>query len=222
LGWPSMSAGEVAAVASLMFAIMNPLTKLPLWLGFVQKYPARLHKRMAFVTSLASFIALLVVIWFGVTVLEFLEVTIEGIQVAGGLIIVIIGMMMVLGPSSTAEGDDDAADELSDVDEDDRSWVAGAVVPMAIPITVGGGVIAVVATIAAQYNSSADHLTISVVALAMSALSYFGYAYAPLLARAVGDSGLEIMTRVFGIVLAAIGFQVLFAGLIVFFPGLAS
>jgi multiple antibiotic resistance protein len=216
-----MSAGEVAAVASLMFAIMNPLTKLPLWLGFVAKYPDKLHKRMAFVTSLASFIALLVVIWFGVTVLEFLEVTIEGIQVAGGMIIVIIGMMMVLGPSSTAEGDD-AADESSDGDEDDRSWVAGAVVPMAIPITVGGGVIAVVATIAAQYNSSADHLTISVVALAMSALSYLGYAYAPLVAKAVGDSGLEIMTRVFGIVLAAIGFQVLFAGLLVFFPGLAA
>lgn len=216
-----MSPGEVAAVASLMFAIMNPLTKLPLWLGFVGKYPAQLHKRMAFVTSLASFIALLVVIWFGVTVLEFLEVTIEGIQVAGGTIIVIIGMMMVLGPSSTTASDD-AADESSDLDEDDRSWVAAAVVPMAIPITVGGGVIAVVATIAAQYNSSADHLTISVVALAMTALSYFGYAYAPMVARVVGDSGLEIMTRVFGIVLAAIGFQVLFAGLLVFFPGLAA
>jgi multiple antibiotic resistance protein len=216
-----MSVGEVAAAASLMFAIMNPLTKLPLWLGFVGKYPAQLHKRMAFVTSLASFIALLVVIWFGVTVLEFLEVTIEGIQVAGGTIIVIIGMMMVLGPSSTPVSDD-AADGSSAVDEDDRSWVAGAVVPMAIPITVGGGVIAVVATIAAQYNSSGDHLTISVVALAMTALSYFGYAYAPMVARVVGDSGLEIMTRVFGIVLAAIGFQVLFAGLLVFFPGLAA
>ena len=216
-----MSPGEVAAVASLMFAIMNPLTKLPLWLGFVGKYPAQLHKRMAFVTSLASFIALLVVIWFGVTVLEFLEVTIEGIQVAGGTIIVIIGMMMVLGPSSTPASDD-AAGESGDLDEDDRSWVAGAVVPMAIPITVGGGVIAVVATIAAQYNSSGNHLTISVVALAMTALSYFGYAYAPMVARVVGDSGLEIMTRVFGIVLAAIGFQVLSAGLLVFFPGLAA
>lgn len=215
-----MSSGEVAAVASLMFAIMNPLTKLPLWLGFVRKYPARLHKRMALVTSLASFIALLIVIWFGVTVLEFLEVTIEGIQVAGGLIIVIIGLMMVLGPSSAPEDDADETDD--DVDDDDRSWVAGAVVPMAIPITVGGGVIAVVATIAAQYNSSGDHLTISVVAFAMSALSYLGYAYAPLVARAVGDSGLEIMTRVFGIVLAAIGFQVLFAGLLIFFPGLAT
>lgn len=217
-----MTAGEVAAVASLMFAIMNPLTKLPLWLGFVAKYPAKLHKRMAFVTSLTAFIALLIVIWFGVTVLEFLQVTIEGIQVAGGTIIVIIGMMMVFGPISTSESADDDADEPSDVDEADRSWVAGAVVPMAIPITVGGGVIAVVATIAAQYNSSGDHLTISVVALVMSALSYLGYAYAPLVARAVGDSGLEIMTRVFGIVLAAIGFQVLFAGLLVFFPGLAA
>ena len=213
-----MSAGEVAAVASLMFAIMNPLTKLPLWLGFVGKYPERLHKRMAFVTSLASFVALLVVIWFGVTVLEFLEVTIEGIQVAGGTIIVIIGLMMVLGPNSSAESDDAAPDESIDVD--DRSWVAGAVVPMAIPITVGGGVIAVVATISAEFNTSGNHLTISVVALIMSALSYLGYAYAPVVARVVGDSGLEIMTRIFGIVLAAIGFQVLFAGLLIFFPGL--
>ena len=213
-----MSAGEVAAVASLMFAVMNPLTKLPLWLGFVGKYPERLHKRMAFVTSLASFVALLVVIWFGVTVLEFLEVTIEGIQVAGGTIIVIIGLMMVLGPNSSAESDDAAPDESIDVD--DRSWVAGAVVPMAIPITVGGGVIAVVATISAEFNTSGNHLTISVVALIMSALSYLGYAYAPVVARVVGDSGLEIMTRIFGIVLAAIGFQVLFAGLLIFFPGL--
>jgi multiple antibiotic resistance protein len=214
-----MSAGEVAAVASLMFAIMNPLTKLPLWLGFVRKYPAQLHKRMAFVTSLASFVALLVVIWFGVTVLEFLEVTIEGIQVAGDTIIVIIGLMMVLGPNSSSESDDAAPDESIDVD-DDRSWVAGSVVPMAIPVTVGGGVIAVVATISAEFNTSGNHLTISVVALIMSVLSYLGYAYAPVVVRVVGDSGLEIMTRIFGIVLAAIGFQVLFAGLLIFFPGL--
>lgn len=216
-----MNAGEVAGVASLMFAIMNPLTKLPLWLGFVQKYPDRLHKRMAFVTSLASFIALLVVIWFGVTVLEFLEVTIEGIQVAGGTIIVIIGLMMVLGPGSAPSDDEDAA-HVGEIDADDRSWIAGAVVPMAIPITVGGGVIAVVATISAEFNTSSDHLTISMVALAMSALSYLGYAYAPVVARFAGDSGLEIMTRIFGIILAAIGFQVLFAGLLVFFPGLAA
>jgi multiple antibiotic resistance protein len=215
-----MSAGEITAVASLMFAIMNPLTKIPLWLGFVGKYPAQLHKRMAFVTSLASFVALLVVIWFGVTVLEFLEVTIEGIQVAGGTIIVMIGLMMVLGPSSTSESDDAAQDESIDVD--DRSWVAGAVVPMAIPITVGGGVIAVVATISAEFNTSGNHLTISLVALAMSTLSYLGYAYAPKVADVVGDSGLEIMTRIFGIILAAIGFQVLFAGLLVFFPGLGA
>lgn len=217
-----MTAGEVAGVASLMFAIMNPLTKLPLWLGFVQKYPDRLHKRMAFVTSVASFIALLVVIWFGVTVLEFLEVTIEGIQVAGGSIIVIIGLMMVLGPGSAPSDDDDAAAHVGEVDADDKSWIAGAVVPMAIPITVGGGVIAVVATISAEFNTSSDHLTISIVALTMSALSYLGYAYAPLVARFVGDSGLEIMTRIFGIILAAIGFQVLFAGILVFFPGLGA
>lgn len=216
-----MSAGELTAVASLMFAIMNPLTKLPLWLGFVGKYPSNLHKRMAFVTSLASLVALLVVIWFGVAVLEFLEVTIEGIQVAGGTIIVIIGLMMVLGPSSSTDSDDEAPAEPIDV-ENDRSWVAGAVVPMAIPITVGGGVIAVVATIAAEFNTSSDHLSISVIALIMSALSYLGYAYAPKVARFVGDSGLEIMTRIFGIILAAIGFQVLFAGLLVFFPGLGS
>jgi multiple antibiotic resistance protein len=216
-----MSAGELTAVASLMFAIMNPLTKLPLWLGFVSKYPSNLHKRMAFVTSLASLAALLVVIWFGVAVLEFLEVTIEGIQVAGGTIIVIIGLMMVLGPSSSTENDDETPAEPIDV-EGDRSWVAGAVVPMAIPITVGGGVIAVVATIAAEFNTSSDHLSISVIALIMSALSYLGYAYAPKVARFVGDSGLEIMTRIFGIILAAIGFQVLFAGLLVFFPGLGN
>ena len=108
------------------------------------------------------------------------------------------------------------------IDVDDRSWVAGAVVPMAIPITVGGGVIAVVATISAEFNTSGNHLTISLVALAMSTLSYLGYAYAPKVADVVGDSGLEIMTRIFGIILAAIGFQVLFAGLLVFFPGLGA
>jgi len=216
-----MSAGELTAVASLMFAIMNPLTKLPLWLGFVSKYPSNLHKRMALVTSLASLAALLVVIWFGVAVLEFLEVTIEGIQVAGGTIIVIIGLMMVLGPSSSTEKDNETPAEPIDIEED-RSWIAGAVVPMAIPITVGGGVIAVVATIAAEFNTSSDHLSISVIALIMSALSYLGYAYAPKVARFVGDSGLEIMTRIFGIILAAIGFQVLFAGLLVFFPGLGN
>ncbi len=102
------------------------------------------------------------------------------------------------------------------------SWVTGAVVPMAIPVVVAGGVIAVVATISAQHDSSADRLTISFIAIGLALLTLVVYAYAPAFARFLGEAGLEIMSRIFGIVLLAIGFQIFLGGILVFFPGLAG
>jgi small neutral amino acid transporter SnatA (MarC family) len=63
---------------------------------------------------------------------------------------------------------------------------------------------------------------ISVIALALAALTYLIYSYAPALAKVLGKSGLEIMTRIFGIILLALGYQITFGGLVAFFPGLAA
>jgi multiple antibiotic resistance protein len=216
-----MSAGEIASVASVLFAILNPLTKLPLWIEFVNKYPERLHRKMALVTTASSLTAILVVLWFGVSVLEFLEVTVEGIQVAGGSVIVLIGFSMVVGQREQPE--EAQSTELVEQDSpDDTSWVTASVVPMAIPIVVGGGVIAVVATVGAQFQDAGDRLTISLIAIGLALLTYLVYSYAPALARFLGPSGLEIMTRIFGIILLALGYQITFGGLVEFFPGLAA
>lgn len=216
-----MTAGEIASVASVLFAILNPFTKLPLWIEFVTKYPERLHRKMAVVTTLASLVTILVVLWFGVTVLEFLEVTVEGIQVAGGSVIVLIGFSMVVGQREKPE--EATSTELVEEDSaDDGSWVTACVVPMAIPVVVGGGVIAVIATVGSQFEDSSDRFLISLIAAALAALTFVVYNFAPVLARFLGPSGLEIMTRIFGIILLALGFQITFGGLLVFFPGLGA
>jgi multiple antibiotic resistance protein len=211
-----MSGAEIAAVAALFFAILNPFVKMPMFLKLSTGYSKSVKRQMAASTSIAVLISLLVVVWVGLELLELLEVSIEGLQVAGGIIIILIGIDMVLGEGH-APSDETAEADLAVSDE---SWKTKAVVPLAIPLIVGGGAISVVATVMSDFQETSDKLIISGVAAGSAFVLFIVFFFADELSKFLGASGVEIVTRVFGVVVTSLGVQIFMGGLLVFLPGL--
>ena len=97
-----------------------------------------------------------------------------------------------------------------------------AVVPIAIPLNVGGGAIAFIVAVSSANNAIESQVQLAAVCVGMAVLTGVVYVFAVPVARWLGVTGMEVLTRLFGIVLVAIAFGVLATGLRALFPGLAG
>jgi multiple antibiotic resistance protein len=135
------------------------------------------------------------------------------LQSAGGLILLVTGMQMVSGhglPGPSPDADPET------------HWRTMAVVPIAIPLNVGGGAIAFIVAVSSANANTTDQLALSAICVGMAVLTGVVYVFAVPVAKRLGVTGMEVLTRLFGIVLVAIAFGVLSTGLKGLFPGLAA
>jgi multiple antibiotic resistance protein len=96
------------------------------------------------------------------------------------------------------------------------------VVPLAIPIVAGPGTMATVLVATQQHSSVMDRVEISIVIPALAAITGLLFHFAAPISRRLGDSGMGVVTRVMGMVLAAIAMGMLADGLKGLMPGLAG
>jgi multiple antibiotic resistance protein len=106
--------------------------------------------------------------------------------------------------------------------EDAQSRESIAVVPLAIPMVAGPGTMTTVLVAAQQHPSVLNKLEISVVAVSLAALCGLLFSYAPPISKRLGKSGMGVVTRIMGMILAAIAMGMLAAGLKGMLPGLAG
>lgn len=143
-----------------------------------------------------------------------LDIGLPAFQVAGGVVIFMMALSMLNAEESPMK---QTPDEQKDKQRD-----MSAIVPLAIPIIAGPGAITTVIVAANQFPGLWNQIIISVacilVAFAMGALLYF----AASLEKLLGKSGINVINRLGGLILAAISIQVLTAGLVGLFPILGS
>ena len=138
------------------------------------------------------------------------------LQAAGGLILLITGLRMVMVEESKLT----AAEKVSVEDEPEAHWKALAVVPIAIPGTVGAGTITTVVVQATTYTRWQDLLIITAIGLGTALLMWLTFRSAGSIARRLGPIGLNIVTRVMGILVTATAFGLLARGIGGLLPGL--
>ena len=195
-----------------LLPIMNPFSTAPLFLSLTMGCDPRRRHRQALLAALYAFGLLALFLFLGTAIIDFFQISLAGIRVAGGLVISVIGMRMLFpseGQPSTADGQ-----------EQDLEI---AFTPIAMPSLAGPGSISVVVTASAQIKSHYAANLVAVyggvtVGLAVTAfIAFLVLRGAGSLARLLGASGLDAMTRIFGFLLVAIGVQFLLTGIADFF-----
>ena len=159
-------------------------------------------------------ITLLIVTWTGSAVLAFFGINVDSLRAAGGVIVLIIGLHMLFNKSEHKQTETEREDAQT------RSSIA--VVPIAIPIVAGPGTMATVLVAAQQHETLLGRAEISTVVIALSALIGLLFSFSRPISRWLGESGLGVVTRVMGVVLAAIAMGMLADGLKALLPGLAA
>ena len=171
-------------------------------------------RRIAWTCAGAVIVTLLIVVWSGSLLLDLFGISLNSLRAAGGVIVPMIGLQMLWNKW----GHNQSQSEL----EDCKPRASVGVVPLAIPVVAGPGTMAAVLVAAEQHPLVLSKVEVSVVVVVLSALVGLLFSFAEPMARRRGDSGMGVVTRVMGMVLAAIAVGMLAEGLKGMMPGLAG
>ena len=206
---------EYLKVFIAVFVLVNPLEGIPIYLARTQGMTQGQRLAIARTTSLAVAIILWVTLAIGHVVLQLLGISVGAFTLAGGVIIFLIALKMVLGPSG------------GDVSGSGPSDGSFAIVPLAIPLLAGPGPISSVIVYASkgvtgQGASLGEDLVLAGIILVVALATFLSLAVADPARRLLGDTGINVFTRISGILVAAIAVGLVNEGLGPLYPQLAG
>jgi multiple antibiotic resistance protein len=197
-----------------IFAILNPLGVIPVYLSLTSDRRPEEMRHTALKTATAVAVILILAAWVGDSMLAFFGIGLPAFRIAGGLLVLLIAIAMFHAKTSPAR--QTAAEQTEAESKNDIS-----VVPLAIPLLAGPGAISLAIVDAHQVSSWPDKLIFSVGIIGVAAIVWLVLRMAEPIGARLGTSGLNIATRVMGLILAAMAVQFMADGLLVLFPGLS-
>lgn len=213
-----MTLQDVILFSTSLLAIVNPVASAVLFAALAGKFSPKIQRSMSNQAALAILIIMLVCAWLGNSILGLMGLTTPMLQAAGGLILLNYGMKMVtvVEDVKLTKDEKDSAQEVSA-----EHWKALAVVPIAIPGAVGAGTITTVIIQASTFDTLRDLSIISGISLGIAVIMWITFRSAGPIAQRLGPIGMNIITRVMGILVTATAFGLMGRGIAGLLPGLA-
>ena len=198
--------GYVITTIVALFAVMGILTLPPVFLTVTADKSESERRRIAFQTTLAVFMTLVVSFFIGTYILQLFKIDMNAFEVAGALVVANMAWGMIMAkPSALFQ----------------TGGKNPAVIPLAIPKTAGPGAIATVIALNQEQSTEAllgnTFAIVVVTALAMLFMLASGR-----IEKVLGEGGLSIVSRVFGLLLLAIAVTSIMSSLLSYFPGLGA
>lgn len=188
-----------------LFAVMAPLGAIPLFLAVTPPDPV-VRRKTALKAGLITFILLVTAFFLGDLILKAFEIEMDAFRLAGGLIITSIGWKMVFGSGETVAGSDNRNPAL---------------IPLSIPWLAGPGAMAVV--IALGESDPTDFILEDIaIIFILTIISVTLLLFANPIERFLRQQGIDVISRVFGLLLLAIAVGSILTSLANFFPGLTQ
>ena len=205
----AVKAVDLLKMLVLLFAIVDPFGNIPLFLGMTLDDSEAERRRMARRACAVSFLVLTLFALFGRMILSLFGVDVPAFQVAGGMVLLVFSLPMltaVPGLARIRPAEEEEGAEKADV----------SIVPLAIPLLAGPGAITTM-IVFSQQGSAATLVFPIAAAAAVLFLTYLMLAAAGRLARFLGATGINVLTRVMGLITLVIAVQFILAGARAFF-----
>lgn len=191
---------------SSLFSVVNPFAAMPIFLSLTDRFSERERIQTAKKASIYMLAILLTFLFIGTYILSFFGISLAGIRIAGGLIIMRAAYSM-LNPETGGRKLTDEDEEAALLKEDISFS------PLALPLLSGPGSIAVVIGFASQAVGPTDYLINAASVFIVVVLTYAVLRLAPISAKYIGPTGLNIMTRLMGFIALAISVQFILSGI---------
>lgn len=194
-----------------LFAIIDPVGIIPLIIAFTAGMSDQRRERVGRIASITMFGILLAALLLGEAILSFFGISIHSFRTAGGILLLLMAVNMLIGHKAPP-----APEENNDTD----STQSIAIVPLSTPLLAGPGAISAVIVDAHKADSASHYGMMSLVLVALGLTVWLTFLAAPWVSQRLGKIGSTIVTRLMGLLLAAIAVEFIAGGLRGLFPSL--
>ncbi|MDR0805792.1 MAG: YchE family NAAT transporter [Enterobacteriaceae bacterium] len=198
-----------------MFALVNPVGILPVFISMTNYQPPAARNKTNLTANLSVAIILWCSLFLGDAILHLFGISINSFRIAGGILIVTIAMSMINGKLG-----EDKQNKQEKTETAIRDNVG--VVPLALPLMAGPGAISSTIVWSTHYNTWMDYLGFSIAIAVFAFCCWLLFRAAPLLVRLLGQTGINVVTRIMGLLLMSLGIEFIVAGIKGLFPGLLT
>ena len=210
---------QVLTIFLALIVLVNPFAALSLFIDITQNATREQTRKVALISAITLFVTIAIFAVAGEAILSVLGISLGSFRIAGGLLVLLIAIGMMNGSGNVAKPSPNNSDELKNTH---FTGTASAVVPLTIPMIIGPGGISTVIIYAASGHSFGygNWVAIMLAGLLISIITYLSFMAAGQVNRFLGETGLSVLNRVMGMLLAAVGVEIIVAGLKSVFPHL--
>jgi multiple antibiotic resistance protein len=206
MNWIDLTFGLQALVT--LVVIMDPPGATPLFLSLVSSRPIKEQRKLAWQAAMTSFIVITAFALFGQWILDYLKISLPALKGAGGLLLLLVALELLKGNANK-----DEATRTGNV----------ALVPLGTPLLAGPGAIVAIMLFVQEAgrdgNSGAKSLALALAVILVHIIIGLTLMFSTKIVSVIKESGVELLARIAGLLLAAIAVEMLVSAVKEFFPG---
>ncbi len=192
----ALNGGLFAQAFVTVLVIMDPVGNVPIFLALTRGLDRARRRRAAWQATAVAGGVILLFAAVGEPLITLLGISLEALQVAGGLLLILVALELLQG----------ASEDMTNGQAKGRNV---ALVPLGTPLLAGPGAIAATMLYVQRAETLGDVLSVVLALLGVLVVVYLGMRYSTVLARLLKDNGIELVSRLLGFLLAAIAVQLI-------------
>lgn len=196
-----------------LLALINPLGAVPFFLSLTAQQTEAERRHTIRIAAVSVFCVIAVTTLLGQQIIDFFGISVGSLEVGGGIIMLLMAISMLnaqIGNTRSTPEERDEAESKNSI----------AVVPLAIPLLTGPGSISTVIVYAANARHWYDRLGLVAIGAALALICFFAMRLAEPIAHWIGRAGINIVTRLMGLMLSALAVEFIVDGLKALLPAL--
>lgn len=206
---------EYVKIFVALVAVINPLGAIPIFISLTPGEGTAARQKIAQTASLSATLILLIALFAGESMLAFFGISVSSFKVGGGILILLMAVSMLhaqLSPTVQTKEEAEESDRKQDI----------AIVPLSTPLLAGPGGMSTVVLEAHKGSGMGHYAMISLAIILVGACMWTALHLAPWISQHLGKTGINIFTRIMGLILAAIAVEFIANGLKGLFPALTG
>ena len=200
-----------------LLAIVNPIGVIPFFIHFTGGFTRQQRQRTARIAAFSAFIVIAVSALAGLRIIEMFGISLASFQVGGGLLLLMSALQMLSAQPAEARKDD-----LAEGGDKADAGASIAIVPLTIPLLTGPATISTMIIYADKTRHWWQLGVLVVYGVIVGIAVWIAFSLSGRIAKALGKTGINVMTRLMGLLLAALAVEVMSDGLVKLFPILAG
>ena len=200
-----------------LLAIVNPIGVIPFFIHFTQGFTRAQRQHTIRVASFSACVVIAVSALAGLKIIEFFGISLASFQVGGGLLLLTSALQML-----NAQPAESRKDDLAEGSDKADAGASIAIVPLTIPLLTGPATISTMVIYADKTRHWWQLAVLVGYGIVIGIAVWVAFSLSGRIAKVLGKTGINVMTRLMGLILAALAIEVMSDGLVKLFPVLAS